>query len=152
MPTPFQVAQSMFEADNASRGLGMHIVSVTEGCATLKMTVRADMTNGHQTCHGGIIFTLADSAFAFACNSRNNATVGAGCTIEYLAPAHEGDILTADARELILQSKSGIYDVIVTNQTGAIIATFRGRSHRLSPATSVLSATPLTSRDREGAV
>jgi acyl-CoA thioesterase len=90
------------------------------------------MVNGHKICHGGMVFTLADSAFAFACNSRNVPTVASGCSIEFLAPAREGDVLIAEAIEITLAGKTGIYDAIVRNQTGAIIATFRGRSHRLA--------------------
>ena len=121
----------LFDDDNASQALGMRVLSVTEGRATVQMVVRADMVNGHKICHGGMVFTLADSAFAFACNSRNVPTVASGCSIEFLAPAREGDILIADAAEITLAGKTGIYDATVRNQTGAIIATFRGRSHRL---------------------
>jgi acyl-CoA thioesterase len=90
------------------------------------------MLNGHATCHGGFIFTLADSAFAFACNSHNHVTVGAGCSIDYLSPGREGDVLTASATEQTLAGKSGIYDVNVRNQDGRTIALFRGKSHRVS--------------------
>jgi acyl-CoA thioesterase len=89
------------------------------------------MVNGHAICHGGFVFTLADSAFAFACNSYNANTVAAGCAIEFLAPSHEGDVLTATARERALVGRSGIYDIDVTNQTGATIAIFRGKSTRI---------------------
>lgn len=148
MPDPRQVAQAMFDADEASRALGMQILSVAEGCATVRMAVRADMVNGHRTCHGGIIFTLADSAFAFACNSRNIPTVASGCSIEFLAPAREGDVLSAEANEVTLSGKTGIYDVAVRNQTGAIIAAFRGRSHPLPSRDNSLP--PI--RDPQGAV
>ena len=121
----------MLAADNASRAMGMALQSVAAGCATVQMTIRADMVNGHKTCHGGIIFSLADSAFAFACNNRNNISVASGCSIEFLVPAHEGDVLTAQAVEVALQGKTGICDVTVTNQHGATVATFRGRSHQL---------------------
>jgi len=93
------VADRMFANDRASRGLGMAIAGVAPGTATLTMTVRADMLNGHAICHGGYIFTLSDSAFAFACNSYNLNTVAQGCAIEFLAPAREGDVLTARAAE-----------------------------------------------------
>jgi acyl-CoA thioesterase len=95
------------------------------------MTVRADMVNGHAICHGGLIFTLADSAFAFACNSHNLTTVASGCTIEFLAPAHEGDELTASAIERSVAGRTGVYDIEVTNQRGEVIALFRGKSHRI---------------------
>lgn len=129
--SPRRVVEAMLAADNASRAMGMALQSVAAGCATVQMTIRADMVNGHKTCHGGIIFSLADSAFAFACNNRNNISVASGCSIEFLVPAHEGDVLTAQAVEVALQGKTGICDVTVTNQHGATVATFRGRSHQL---------------------
>jgi len=124
-------ADAMFARDSASQGLGMRIVSVAPGFALMTMTVRADMLNGHATCHGGFIFALADSAFAFACNSHNLITVAAGCTIEFLLPAREGDLLTATGRERTLAGRSGIYDIDVINQHGATIAVFRGKSARI---------------------
>jgi acyl-CoA thioesterase len=124
-------AEAMYARDRASQALGMRIVQIAPGFAALTMTVRADMLNGHATCHGGFIFSLADSAFAFACNSRNLITVAAGCTIEFLAPAREGDVLTATGRERALAGRSGIYDIDVTNAHGATIAVFRGKSARI---------------------
>lgn len=121
----------MFEDDRASQALGMRLVAVRPGYAKLTMTVRADMTNGHSTCHGGFIFSLADSAFAFACNSYNLATVAAGCVIDFLAPAHQGDELTAEATEQALAGRSGVYDVVVTDQNARQIALFRGRSRQI---------------------
>jgi acyl-CoA thioesterase len=126
-----RVAARMFESDRASQALGMSIASVSPGNATLTMTVRSDMVNGHAICHGGLIFTLADSAFAFACNSYNFNTVAQGCTIEYLAPAHQGDVLTANAQERSLSGRTGVYDVEVKNQRGETIALFRGKSYRI---------------------
>jgi len=126
-----RVALSMFESDAASRALGMTIERIGPGRATLAMTIRADMMNGHAICHGGFIFTLADSAFAFACNSYNFNTVAQGCSIEYLAPAREGDILTADAEERSLSGRTGVYDIEVTNERGETIALFRGKSYRI---------------------
>ena len=125
------VADRMFANDRASRGLGMAIASVGPGSATLTMTVRGDMLNGHALCHGGYIFTLSDSAFAFACNSYNVNTVAQGCAIEFLAPAHEGDVLTARANERSRAGRTGVYDIEVTNQDGAKIALFRGKSYRI---------------------
>jgi len=125
-------AAAMYARDTASRGIGMAIAAIAPGYAQLTMTVRADMLNGHGSCHGGFIFALADSAFAFACNSHNLVTVGAGCTIDYLAPGHLHDVLTATAVEQALAGKSGVYDVKVTNQNGRVIALFRGKSHRVS--------------------
>jgi acyl-CoA thioesterase len=126
------VAAAMFARDPASQGLGMRVDAIAPGYARMSMAIREDMLNGHRTCHGGFIFTLADSAFAFACNSHNLVTVGAGCTIDYLAPGREGDVLTAVAVEQALAGKSGVYDVKVSNQDGKTIALFRGKSHRVS--------------------
>jgi acyl-CoA thioesterase len=100
----------------------------------MQMVVQKAMLNGHQTCHGGYIFTLADSAFAFACNSYNIQAVAAGCSIEYLAPAYENDVLTAEAQEQSRTGRTGIYDVAVMNQDGKKIALFRGKSHQLKDA------------------
>jgi acyl-CoA thioesterase len=125
------VAAAMYARDTASQSLGMTIEAIAPGHARMSMPVRGDMLNGHQTCHGGFIFSLADSAFAFACNSHNQVTVGAGCTIDYLSPGREGDILSATAVEQTLAGKSGIYDVKVVNQDGRTIALFRGKSHRI---------------------
>lgn len=125
-------AQSMFARDLASQALGMRIVKVGPGRALLSMPVRQDMLNGHQSCHGGFIFALADSAFAFACNSYNRATVASACTIDYLAPAFEGDLLQADAIEQARAGRSGVYDVTLTNQDGKRIALFRGKSHQVT--------------------
>ena len=124
--------KTMYERDPASKGLGMRLDEIRPGYARMSMRVRPDMLNGHASCHGGFIFTLADSAFAFACNSHNFNTVGAGCTIDYLAPGREGDLLTAEAQEQALAGKTGVYDVTVTNGEGKTIALFRGKSHRVS--------------------
>ena len=129
--TPAAVAAHMFAGDRASRGLGMSISSVGAGSATLTMTVREDMLNGHEICHGGFITTLADSAFAFACNSGNVVTVAAGLTVDFLAPAHRGDLLTAQATEVSRSGRTGVYDMVVTNQHGVRVALVRGRSHSL---------------------
>jgi len=125
------VGAMMYAGDAASQGLGMTVVEIAPGYAKLSMPVRADMLNGHKTCHGGFIFALADSAFAFSCNSRNVSTVASGCTIDYLAPGLEGDVLTAVAQERSLAGRTGIYDVTVTNQQGRSVAVFRGRSYRI---------------------
>lgn len=124
--------KTMYERDPASKGLGMTLDEIRPGYARMSMRVRPDMLNGHASCHGGFIFTLADSAFAFACNSHNFNTVGAGCTIDYLAPGREGDVLTAEAQEQALAGKTGVYDVTVMNAEGKTIALFRGKSHRVS--------------------
>ncbi len=125
-------AAAMWASDAASKWLGMQIVSVTEGGAELTLTVAPHHANGHGICHGGITFALADSAFAFACNSRNQSTVAQINTITYLAPARIGDTLTARAREISLTGRSGIYDVTVTSQIGTVIAEFRGHSRTIA--------------------
>ncbi len=124
-------ADAMWAQDLASQQLGMHIAEVGAGYATLTMTVRADMVNGHGMCHGGYIFTLADSAFAFACNSENFNTVAAGARIEFLAPAKCGEQLTARAVQCVQGRRTGVYDIEVTNEEGRTLALFRGNSHRI---------------------
>jgi acyl-CoA thioesterase len=124
--------KTMYERDPASQALGMLLAEIRPGYARMTMPVRRDMLNGHQTCHGGYIFMLADSAFAFACNSHNHNTVGAGCSIDYLAPGREGDLLTAEAVEQALSGKTGVYDVKVVNQEGRTVALLRGKSHRIA--------------------
>jgi acyl-CoA thioesterase len=126
-----RVAAEMWRRDDASQKLGMRIVRVSPGGAELAMTVRADMLNGHAICHGGFIFTLADSTFAYACNSYNLATVASGCAIEFVAPAREGDVLSATGREVSASGRTGVYDIDVTNQRGENIALFRGKSYRI---------------------
>ena len=120
-------ADAMWSADTASRGLGMEIVDVAPGRATLTMTVGEAMLNGHEIAHGGFIFTLADSAFAFACNSYGERTVAQHCTISFIKPVVKGDRLVATAREVSRIGRSGIYDVSVS-ANGAIVAEFRGFS------------------------
>ena len=124
--------KTMYERDPASQALGMTLDAIRPGYARMRMRVRDDMLNGHGTCHGGYIFMLADSAFAFACNSHNFNTVGAGCTIDYLAPGRAGDVLVAEAVEQALSGKTGVYDVVVTDQDGRKVALFRGKSHRVA--------------------
>jgi acyl-CoA thioesterase len=124
--------KTMYERDPASQKLGMTLDEIRPGYARMSMCVREDMLNGHSTCHGGYIFMLADSAFAFACNSHNFNTVGAGCSIDYLSPGREGDLLTAEAVEQALSGKTGVYDIVVTNQEGRKVALFRGKSHRVN--------------------
>jgi acyl-CoA thioesterase len=122
---------TLYEGDRASRMLGMKVESAAPGAARVSMAVRADMVNGHRLCHGGLIFALADSAFAFACNSHGSSTLAAAASIDFLAPARERDVLTADAKELWRTGRSGLYEITVTNQRGERIALFRGRSHRI---------------------
>ena len=111
--------------------MGISLLSIAPGECRMTMKVRPDMLNGHLTCHGGFLFAFADSTFAFACNSRNLNTVASGCTIDYLAPAFEGDVLTAHAQERSLAGRTGVYDVTITNQDGKAVALFRGRSYRI---------------------
>jgi acyl-CoA thioesterase len=126
-----KVAAALYANDKASQSHGIRIAEVRPGYARLTMLVRGDMVNGHRICHGGMVFTLADSAFAFACNSYNENTVAAAAAIDFLAAAHEGDELTAEAKELWRTRRNGIYEITVTNQKGAKIAFFRGRSYRI---------------------
>ena len=125
------VREGMLKNDRASKMLGMQIVSVTPGHATLTMTIRDDMLNGHDICHGGFIATLSDSAFAFACNSYNELTVASGFAIDLLAPARLGDLLTARCAEVSKAGRTGVYDVEVMNQRGERVAVFRGRSYTI---------------------
>jgi acyl-CoA thioesterase len=132
--TPDELAQAcadvMWKDDQASQQLGMTIDAVGAGAATMSMRVRDDMTNGHGTAHGGFIFALADSAFAFACNSHNERAVAQACDIVFAAPAHLGDVLVATATERHRFGRNGIYDIRVTRDShdGAVVAEFRGRS------------------------
>ena len=127
-----RVGAAMFEADRASREtMGMELLACEPGRALMRMTVRALHLNGHQICHGGFIFTLADSTFAFACNSRNHNTVAAGCSIEFLRPAHAGDVLTCEGVEQVQSGRHGVYDMRVTNQHGHAVALFRGKSAQI---------------------
>lgn len=121
-------ARAMWDDDQASQRLGMTIDHVEPGAATLSMTITPEMTNGHGTCHGGFIFALADSAFAFACNSYNQRTVARHCSVTFIAPALRDDRLTAAAREVSRAGRDAIYDVRITNQRGEHIAEFRGHS------------------------
>jgi acyl-CoA thioesterase len=131
MPTALAVAQQLYSQDQASQALGMVLLAADLGAAQMQMTVRPDMINGVGTCHGGLIFTLADSTFAFACNSHNLIAVANGCSIEFLSPAKLGDVLTATATEQIVRGRQGVYDIAIANQTGELIALFRGKSTRI---------------------
>ncbi len=124
-----KVGEAMFAGDAASRDfMQMELLACEPGRAVMRMRVRAAMLNGHSICHGGLIFTLADSTFAFACNSHNKVTVAAGCSIEFLKPAHLDDVLTCEGVEQMLQGRHGIYDMKVSNQRGEVVAMFRGKS------------------------
>ncbi len=127
------VGKSMFAADAASREtMGMQLIECKPGYAKLSMEVKALHLNGHKICHGGFIFTLADSTFAFACNSHNKVTVAAGCSIEFLKPAQLGDVLSCEGIEQTLSGRHGIYDMRVTNQRGEVVAMFRGKSAQIA--------------------
>ncbi len=122
---------AMWEDESASRALGMRVQAIGPGTATLTMTVREDMLNAHELCHGGLLATLADSAFAFACNSYNEMTVASGFDINLIAAARRGDVLTATAREMSKSGRTGVYDVTLVNQHGEPVAAFRGRSYTM---------------------
>jgi acyl-CoA thioesterase len=132
--TAERAAAALFQRDRASQTLGMRLSGARPGWARVTMTVRPDMVNGHGSCHGGLVFALADSAFAFACNSYDEATVAAAASIDFLSAAHSGDELTAEARELWRTRRNGIYEITVCNQHGERIALFRGRSYRVNGA------------------
>ncbi len=127
-----QCAEAMYSRDLASQKLGMKIQAVAPGKAVLTMTVTGDMIQGHGSCHGGYLFTLADSAFAFACNTYDRATVASGCTIDYMSGAKEDDQLTATAEERSRGGRTGVYDITLTNQDDRTVALFRGRSYEVS--------------------
>jgi len=126
-----KVVAAMLRDDSCTPWLGMEVESVGAGTAVVTMCVVGSMVNGHNTAHGGMVFSLADSAFAFACNSHNRRTVAAGCSIEYLKPAMLGDTLRAIATEISCGNRLGLYDVTVTNQRGETVALFRGKSYRV---------------------
>ncbi|AJC23094.1 phenylacetic acid degradation protein PaaD [Pandoraea pulmonicola] len=122
---------AMYRSDRASQWLGMELQEVRPGYARMTMYVRDEFLNGHAICHGGLMFTLADSTFAFACNSYNVNAVAAGCSIEFLKPVSGGDTLTAEAQEQVLSGRHGIYDIRVTNAAGDVVAMFRGKSAQI---------------------
>jgi acyl-CoA thioesterase len=123
-----KVARAMLAAEGTGHAWGLEIEEAREGYARVRMAIRADMLNGHGTAHGGLIFALADSAFAYACNGRNLRSVAAQASIVYLEPAREGDILIAEAAERALVGRSGVYQVAVRSQDGRAIAEFTGFS------------------------
>lgn len=125
-------AEAMYARDRAAQAHDIRIVRVQPGAALLSMPVRGDMVNGHHICHGGMIFTLADTAFAYACNSYNKNTVASACHIDFLAPAKEGETLEAEAIEQSAAGRTGVYDVTVRTTGGKTIALFRGKSYRIS--------------------
>ncbi|MBL0944118.1 MAG: hydroxyphenylacetyl-CoA thioesterase PaaI [Hydrogenophaga sp.] len=127
-----KVGQTMFAVDTASKDtMGMELLACEPGRAVMRMVVKPLHLNGHQICHGGFIFTLADSTFAFACNSHNRNAVAAGCSIEFLRPTHVGDVLTCEGVEQTLSGRHGVYDMKVSNQRGEVVALFRGKSAQI---------------------
>jgi acyl-CoA thioesterase len=130
--TPQQIAEAvgriMYPEDSTAQNLGIELLEIRPGYARMRMTVRKEFTNGHGICHGGYIFLLADTTFAYSCNSHNQRAVAAGASIEFLAPGHLGDVLTAEGVEQHLAGRTGVYDMRVTNQDGRLIALFRGKS------------------------
>lgn len=133
--SPQQVAEhvrdGMFANDRAAQLLGIEILAISPGAATLAMRVRDDMLNGHDTCHGGLITTLADTCFAYACNSYDELTVASGFSVDLVAAGRAGDVLTATALEISKGGRTGVYDITVTNQHDDRIAVFRGRSYTM---------------------
>ena len=124
-------AAAMYARDRASLALGMKLLAVGPGTASMQMRIREDMANVHNTCHGGLIYTLADSTFGYACNSHNKNTVAVTCIIEYLRPAFVGEVLTATGVEQGLVGRNGVYDIRVENQKGELVALFRGKSTQI---------------------
>jgi acyl-CoA thioesterase len=127
-----QTAEAMFRRDAASKLIGLRLIAVRPGYARMAMVVRPDMVNGHQMCHGGYLFTLADSTFAYACNSYNQNTVASACHIDFLASAKVGEILEAECEERSLAGRTGVYDTTIRNRNGKVIALFRGKSYRIA--------------------
>ena len=125
-------AKAMWTEDRASQGLGMEIQLIAPGEAVMSMVVRPDMTNGHGICHGGFIFTLADSAFAFACNTYDQSTVAQQCAVTFIEPVRQGEVLTAHAVERTRAGRGGIYDVTVRDSRNNVVAEFRGHSRTIA--------------------
>lgn len=133
-PSVEQVGASMMSRDTTAQWLGIALDEVRAGYARMHMRVRPEMANGHGICHGGLIFTLADTAFAYACNSHNKVALASSCMIDFLSPGQVGDVLSAEAAEQVLKGRHGVYDVRIANQQGELIAVFRGKSAQLKGA------------------
>lgn len=127
-------ARAMYQNDACAQALGIDIVEMDDGVAVLTMTITPQMLNGHRTCHGGQLFSLADTAFAYACNSQGLAAVASGCSIDFLRPGFAGDRLTATARVKHQGKLPGVYDIEIVNQQQKTVALFRGKSHRIGGA------------------
>jgi len=145
-PTPQQVAErvrdGMFRNDRAAQAMGMQVSEIAPGAATVTMAVRPDMLNGHDICHGGLITTLADTAFAYACNAYDELTVASSIAVDFVAPGRPGDMLSARAHEVSRAGRTGVYDCEVSNQRGERIAVFRGRSYTVKGKPAVKPAEP----------
>ncbi|MGO1106231.1 hydroxyphenylacetyl-CoA thioesterase PaaI [Klebsiella quasipneumoniae] len=128
---PWRNARVMYEKDTCARKMGIELIEMDDGFAQMTMTVSPDMLNGHQTCHGGQLFTLADTAFAYACNSQGLAAVASAASIDFLRPAFAGDRLVVIARVKQQGKLTGVYDIEIVNQQQKIVALFRGKSHRI---------------------
>ena len=124
-------ARAMYEKDTCARELGIELIEMDQGFAQMTMVVTPKMLNGHQTCHGGQLFSLADTAFAYACNSQGLAAVASAASIDFLRPAFVGELLTATARVKLQGKLTGVYDIEIVNQQQKVIALFRGKSHRI---------------------
>jgi acyl-CoA thioesterase len=128
------VREAMYRRDRAAQALGITVEAIGPGTAVCRMAVREGMLNGHATCHGGLTFTLADTAFAYACNAGNRSTVALTCQISYIAPARQGDVLIASAREQSRTGRTGVYDVEVRREDGVTVALFRGQAYEVRGA------------------
>jgi acyl-CoA thioesterase len=128
--TPQQVVTHMMQHDLFSQWLGISVIAVKEGYSKIEMTIRLEMVNGFGIIHGGVTFSLADSAFAFACNNRNNLSVALDTAINFIKPVHVGDVLTAEAKELHNGKSTGLYHITITNQHQHIVAVFKGTCYR----------------------
>lgn len=127
-----RVHSAMYARDRAAQYLGIRLMDIHPGFALMTMTVTPEMVNGHHICHGGLLFTLADTAFAYACNSYNKNTVASACHIDFLSSAKEGEVLEAEAIERSLSGRTGVYDVVVRTNHGRVVALFRGKSYRIT--------------------
>lgn len=127
-----QTAAAMYSRDAATQLIGIDLITVRPGYSRMSMRVRPDMVNGHHMCHGGYLFTFADSAFAYACNTYNRNTVASACHIDFLAPAQEGELLEAECEERSRAGRTGVYDTTIRNAKGKIVALFRGKSYRIA--------------------
>jgi len=144
-----RTAEAMYSRDAASKLIGLRLIAVGPGYSHLTMVVRPDMVNGHHICHGGYLFTLADSAFAYACNSYNRNTVASACHIDFLTPAREGETLAAECEERSLAGRTGVYDTTIRNASGKVVALFRGKSYRI--AGEVIAGLEAEERDPDSA-